>query len=122
MFSPIEYSCQNMRGQVERIQEALQRKDFAALQPLIHGSLLVQVNEGPMKIADVFLGGLPPEKQNDPKVVELRDVFRQFIDVNQKAVVAHDIHAQENPVYRILQENLVDGLSRLTSGLQVYLT
>jgi hypothetical protein len=122
MFSPIQYSCQNLRAQVERIEEALQRKDFTALQPLIHGSLLVQVNEGPMKIAEVFLGGLTAEKQNDPAVAELRNVFRQFLDANQRAVAMHDLHAQENQVYRSLQESLVDGLSRITSGLQVYLT
>jgi hypothetical protein len=40
MFSPIEYSCQNLQAQVDRIEEAMARRDFTALQPLLQGSLL----------------------------------------------------------------------------------
>jgi hypothetical protein len=121
MFSPIEYSCQNLQAQVDRMEEAMSRKDFTALQPLLQGSLLTQVNEGPKKIAEVFLMG-DQEKQNDAKVAELRQVFRTFLDVQQRAVVLHDDFAQKTPVYRILQENLVDGLNRITTTLQPYLT
>jgi hypothetical protein len=120
LFSPIEYSCQNMQIQVDRIEEAMARKDMPALQPLMHGSLLVQVNEGPMKIAEVFLGH--PEAYQEEFVVALRAVFRDFLSANQRAVLMHDEYVQKNPMYRNLQENLVDGLNRLASGLQVYLT
>jgi hypothetical protein len=75
-----------------------------------------------MKIAEVFLGALTPEQQDDPKVADLRAVFRRFLDVNQRAVTMHDEYVQANPVYRTLQETLVDGLNRLASGLQVYFT
>jgi hypothetical protein len=55
-FSPIEYSCQDLQTQIDRIEEALAREQFVELQPLLQGSLLTQVNEGPRKIAEVFLG------------------------------------------------------------------
>jgi hypothetical protein len=122
MFSPIEYSCQNIRGQNDLIEQALITQDFVELQRLLHGSLLVQVNEGPMKIAQVFLSGLNPDKANEPHVVELRAVFRDFLEINQRAVVVHDLYVQQNQQYRLLQENLVDGLNRLTSAMQAYLS
>jgi hypothetical protein len=121
MFSPIEYSCQNLQAQVDRIEEAMLRRDFTALQPLLQGSLLTQVNEGPTKIAEVFLRG-DQEQQNDAKVAELRQVFRDFLRVQQQAVVMHDEFAQKNPVFNALQDNLVEGLNRLTITLQPYLT
>jgi flagellar motor component MotA len=90
-----------------------------ALQPLIQGSLVTQVNEGPKKIAEVFLGR---GSQHDPNgVAELRQLFREFLETSQKALELHETYAQENPVYRLLQESLVDGLNRLTSAVQPYL-
>jgi hypothetical protein len=118
-YSPIEYSCQNMQSQIDKMQEAMARKDMKALQPLIQGSLVTQVNEGPKKIAEVFLGR---GSQHDPNgVAELRQLFREFLETSQKALELHETYAQENPVYRLLQERLVDGLNRLRSAVQPYL-
>jgi hypothetical protein len=88
MVSPIECGCQNLQIQVDRIEEAMARRDIAALQLLMHGPLLVQVNEGPMKIAAVFLRH--PAAYEEKFVATLRAVFRDFLAANQKAVVMHD--------------------------------
>lgn len=118
LFSPIEFSCQNLQKQIDLIEEACERKDFPALQPLIQGSLLVQVNEGPNKIAEVFLGtGVENEHTN-----ELRNIFRRFIDANARAVQLHSEYAITHPVFSVLQEELDSGLNRLMSSLQPYLT
>jgi hypothetical protein len=116
-FSPIEYCCQTLQQQVDKINEAASRGDFHSLQPLIQGSLLVQVNEGPKKMAEVFLAGATEDKHT----VNLREIFRKFLDANTNAVTRHLEHAKKNPVYKVLQEELEVGLNRLRSTLQPFL-
>jgi hypothetical protein len=116
-YSPIEYSCQNLQQQVDRINEAASREDFYSLQPLIQGSLLVQVNEGPKKMAEVFLSG----GREDQHTLMLRTIFRHFLEANSKAVQLHAAWAKTNPIYALLQEELESGLNRLRSTLQPFL-
>lgn len=118
IFSPIEFSCQNLQKQIDLIEEACARNDFQALQPLIQGSLLVQVNEGPKKIAEVFLGSGVETNQTR----ELRNIFRKFIEANSHAVHLHAEYVKKNPVFSVLQDELDSGLNRLMSSLQPYLT
>jgi hypothetical protein len=120
-FSPIEYSCQNLQLQIDRIEEAMSRREFGSLQPLIQGSLLTQVNEGPKKMAEVFLAGGDEKTLKPEHVTELRGLFRQFIKVNGQAVALHSEYAQERPVFAVLQDELEAGLNRLSSTLQPYL-
>jgi hypothetical protein len=121
-FSPIEYSCQNLQTQIDRIEGALARQEFVELQPLLQGSLLTQVNEGPKKIAEIFLGrGEEGDATEAGRKEALRAVFRQFLDINTKAVASHHEFAQRMPIYLELQEKLGGGLSHLTSALQPYL-
>ncbi|OHT00851.1 hypothetical protein TRFO_32364 [Tritrichomonas foetus] len=116
-FTPIEYSCQSLQKQIDNINEACSRCDFKALQPLIQGSLLAQVNEGPKKMAEVFLNGSTENEYTQ----RLRELFRTFLKVNQRAVKAHGEWVTRNPVYQLLQEELELGLNRLSSTLQTYL-
>ena len=137
IFSPIEYAVQNLQSQVGKIQEACVRvraeldaaqRDMLAgkpqgeiqsmkeLQPLIQGSLLVQVNEGPEKMAEVFLTG-----EENPHQGELRSTFRDFIEANTLAVKLHGELVMRYPMYSVLQEELELGLSKLTSKLQQFL-
>jgi hypothetical protein len=51
------------------------------------------VNEGPKKMAEVFLGGGDDKDLNDPKITELRALFRQFLQANSTAVGLHGSHA-----------------------------
>ncbi|OHT04851.1 Dedicator of cytokinesis family protein [Tritrichomonas foetus] len=117
IFTPIQYSCQNLQKQADLIEEAIARKDFKQLQPLIQGSLLVTVNEGPQKIAEVFLRS----GNNGEFEFQLRTIFRRFLKVNEQAVFLHADYVKINPVYTILQEELESGINRLTSSLQPYL-
>ena len=137
IFSPIEYAIQNLQSQVSKINESCVRvraelaaaqknllagkpqpeiQSFKELQPLIQGSLLVQVNEGPEKMAEVFLTG-----DENPHQAELRDTFREFIEANTLAVKIHGEMVMRFPIYSVLQEELELGLSKLTSKLQQYL-
>jgi hypothetical protein len=116
-YSPIEYCCQNLQLQVDRINEAIAREDYRALQPLLQGSLVVQVNEGPQKMAEVFLAGAAENQHT----MNLRSIFRVFLETNRRGVVAHGLYAQKNPVYNTLQEVLDSGLKRLRTALQPFL-
>ncbi|OHS98550.1 Dedicator of cytokinesis family protein [Tritrichomonas foetus] len=118
IFSPIQFSCQNLQKQIDLIEEACARKMYKALQPLIQGALLVTVNEGPQKIAEVFLGNPDQDKKYQSA---LREIFRQFLKTNEKAVILHAEYVKTNPVYAMLQDELEAGLNRLNSALQPYL-
>jgi hypothetical protein len=106
--------------QADRIREAVARLDYGKLQMLIQGSLLVQVNEGPLKMAEVFLSGGDETERNDPHRRELIAVFRQFLAALASAVMLHSEYVKKNPVWASLQEKLETGLGSLTSALQPY--
>ncbi|KAH0795942.1 Dedicator of cytokinesis family protein [Histomonas meleagridis] len=116
-YTPIEYSCSNLSKQLENIKEATKRKDFKTMQLLLQGSLLVQVNEGPKKMAEVFLNG-STENQN---TANLRRIFREFLKANEQAVKLHGEWVMKNPVHSKLQDEMEIGLNRLTSSLQPFL-
>ena len=118
-YSPIEYNCQSLLTQVDRINDATKRHDFPALQPLIQGALLTQVNDGPKKMAEVFLTGAA-ENENE-HTMALRKIFRKFLKATSRAVKVHGEWVRENPVWSDLQEQLEMGLNRLTSTLQPFL-
>ena len=116
-YTPIQYSNYNIRKQIYALEEAISRKDCICLQPLLQGSLLVQVNEGPKRIAEIFLSD---EEENEDKQ-ELRNTFRLFLKVNSIAVKMHSNYVIKNPIYAVLQEELESALNRITSALQPYL-
>ena len=118
VHTPIQFSIQNLKKQITLIKYATENKDGKSLQLLLQGTLLVQVNEGPHKIAEVFLKKGVPET-NDTK--ELREIFKEFIKVNEKAVLVHSDYAKSNSVFNDLQRELEIGLNRLTATLQPYL-
>jgi hypothetical protein len=123
MFTPIQNSCQQLQGQVTKIREALARAEYGKLQMLMQGSLLVQVNEGPKKMAEVFLSGGDDEAKDAVEYrVELRKTYREFLAALADAVVLHSQYAKKMPVWTALQENLEAGLLTLTSALQPYLS
>jgi hypothetical protein len=116
-FRPIEYSCQSLQQQVDKIKEAATLKDFTALQPLLQGSLITQVNEGPKKMAEVFLTGA----NEDEHTMMLRKLFRKFLNANSIGVQAHQEYVKTVPVFQPMQEQLEAGLNRLRSTIQPYL-
>lgn len=117
LFSPIEFSCESLQKQVDKINDAANNGNYVALQPLIQGSLLTQVNEGPKRMAEVFLTGATENEFT----LRLRKIFREFLKVNSEAVKLHGEWVVKNPAFMTLQEELELGLNRLTSTLQPFL-
>jgi hypothetical protein len=75
------------------------------------------VNEGPKKMAEVFLAGAAENEHT----MNLRAIFRLFLETNRRAVDAHEAFVLKNPVHYPLQEEMDSGLKRLRVALQPFL-
>jgi hypothetical protein len=117
-FQPARVAFRQLRDRTRAIENALAVGDNRKMQQLLHGSLLVQVNEGPSKIAEVFLAKLGGDEKYERK---LAIQFREFLKVNRVALAAHGRWAQENPAFKALQDELEAGLMSLEDKLGYYL-
>jgi hypothetical protein len=116
-YSPISRACQELVRQVGRISEAAKLADYQGLQALLQGSLITQVNEGPKKMAEVFLTGA----NENEDTMQLRKIFRDYLDANALGVQVHQGYLKEHPIHQTLQDELEAGLNRLRSTLQPFL-
>jgi hypothetical protein len=117
-FMPIRVTFRMLRERVAMLDRAIAAMDYRQIQQLLHGSLLVQVNEGPSKMAEVFLDG----QDVDPKyAAKLRECFRQFLVVNKNGLEAHSKWVSENTAFRPLQEELEAGYESLRDKLRKFL-
>ena len=94
------------------------KKDMPALFPLLQGSLLAQVNEGPLKIAEVFLSSGPRTKYTE----KLRDLFKQFLMLNQTGLDLVKEFVKTDPSYGQLLEMMIEGMDNLRNAMTPYLT
>jgi hypothetical protein len=99
------------------MENAVGLKDYQKAQQLLHGSLLVQVNEGPAKMAEVFLGG---EGGNARYKKKLAKAFESFLDVNHRGLTLHARWTQQNPAFKPLQNELESGFLSLQENLKRY--
>jgi hypothetical protein len=74
-YSPIRVSYRQIRDRVVELRGAIDQNDFRGIQRILHGSLLVMVNEGPAKIAEVFLTG----ETDDKYTTKLKTAFKDFL-------------------------------------------
>lgn len=121
-FEPIRVSYRQLRERISMIESAIAQQDPRQIQQLLHGSLLVQVNEGPSKMAEVFLSD--EAIRNDPtnKYIEkLKKAFKVFLDVNEKGLVLHAKWVAENTAFIPLQHELESGFLSLVEKLSTYI-
>ncbi|KAK8893591.1 hypothetical protein M9Y10_022014 [Tritrichomonas musculus] len=112
---PIKVVCKQIRDRTKQLEKAIESNDMMKTQQLLHGSLLVQVNEGPARIADVFLGD---ETKNKSKGADnLRDAFILFMRQLRKGVSVHEQLTAQNPEFQPLQEELEAGYESLKNKL-----
>jgi hypothetical protein len=117
-FMPIRVTFRMLRDRVGMLDRAITAVDYRQIQQLLHGSLLVQVNEGPSKMAEVFLAGQDVDAKYAGK---LRECFRQFLVVNKKGLRTHAKWVSENTAFRPLQEELEAGYENLQDKLSKFL-
>lgn len=116
-LEPIKVVCQQILDRTVLLEKALESKDAMKMQQLLHGSLLVQVNEGPGKMADVFLSTENNKTVNSRPHDKLREAFVKFMRQIRKGVVFHKELAIQNPEFVPLQEELEAGYDNLKNKL-----
>lgn len=116
-YEPIRVAYRQIKERLALYTSAIAKKDIQAIQPLLHGSLLVQVNEGPTRMAEVFLGTPLRTKYTE----KMRKIFKQFIDLNGEALAIHSLFVSKNPGFAELQKQLEAGLANLTTKLAPYI-
>ena len=101
-----------IRKRTESMEAALEAKETRQVQQLLHGSLIVTVNEGPEKIAEAFLVGEDTKEKQ-----KLRLEFNKMLKVLRIGVKFHGEWVTNNNEFVPLQVQLEDGLSELTAKL-----
>lgn len=118
-FDPANVSLRMLKDRVSMMQSYLDQKVTSLIQQQLNGNLLVQVNEGPKRIAEVFLG----ENSNvDDKTKEkLKAVFKEFLEVNKNALRVHADYVAQNTMFMNMQQELESGYEALSDFLSKYI-
>jgi hypothetical protein len=114
-YRPIEVGCQFLQQTADRLKDAMNRNDRAALQQLLQGALLVQVSEGTIGIAEAFLAGATENEHTQ----KLKQILRVVIKTQAEALKIYErefVATREH--HRPLQAVLDDGQRRLVPSLQ----
>jgi hypothetical protein len=128
-YMPVRVAYRMLRSRVVMMDKAVAAGDNRQIQQLLHGSLLVQVNEGPSKMAEAFLWKTTDDKayvanKEDATYIKyaekLRDAFRSFLEVNKRGLQKHGQWVRENPAFRMLQDELESGCVSLEEKLADY--
>ncbi|XP_043640417.1 dedicator of cytokinesis protein 9 isoform X1 [Drosophila teissieri] len=118
-LSPIEVAIDEMQSKVSELEEIiLPPADVKKLQLRLQGSVAVTVNAGPLAYAHAFLDAKVVNNFSMDRVGDLKDVFRDFIVVCQKALFLNEriISADQKEYHHVLKENyekLCQALSEL---------
>lgn len=117
-YEPIRVAYRQLRMRNDGMQSAVEQSDYRQIQQLLHGSLLTQVNEGPSKMAEVFLG---PNKQKTKAHEKLTRAFEDFLRINGEALALHAQWVSQNPAFMALHHELESGFAALTDRLAEYI-
>ena len=116
-YEPIRVAYRAIRDRVHALQRALDVKDWPEVGQLLHGSLLAQVNEGPAKIAEVFLTRGEESKQKQ----KVRFEFSRFSSVLIEANRLHSEWVTYNPEFIPLQVQLDSSLEHFLKMLSNFI-
>ncbi|XP_059826473.1 dedicator of cytokinesis protein 9 isoform X2 [Hypanus sabinus] len=91
-LNPIEVAIDEMSNKVSELQILCSSPDvdMIKLQLKLQGSVIVQVNAGPLAYARAFLEEANVKKYPDNKVKQLKEVFRQFVEACGHALVVNE--------------------------------
>lgn len=117
-LNPIEVAIDEMQTRVAELDEVVHRKipDLKKLQLKLQGSIGVQVNAGPLAYANAFLDESKSHLYPEEEVNELREKFRQFLNICQQALDLNGklIPPEQCEYHSALKKNLVDMASQLS--------
>jgi len=70
-FEPIRVAYRQLKERINMFDIAIKQKNIRQIQQLLHGSLLVQVNEGPSKMVEVFAGSDVEDSKYKRKLISI---------------------------------------------------
>lgn len=108
-LQPIRVSYRQLKMRVNTLKEAIERVDFRQIQQLLHGSLLTQVNEGPSKLAEVFLS----KGEENKYTHKLKEAFVDFVNTHEAGLKLHAKFVAQNPAFVPLQHELETSFASL---------
>jgi hypothetical protein len=117
-YEPVAVACRAMRDRVGKYVKAIEERDMMALPTLLKGSLLVEVNEGSIAFAIVFLG---PDVVRTKRTEKLRDLYRQFLLLNKQGLEINREYVKKETAYVKLHEQLEAGYVKFEEALKPYL-
>uniref|UniRef100_UPI00398E9FEC dedicator of cytokinesis protein 9-like isoform X3 n=1 Tax=Pristiophorus japonicus TaxID=55135 RepID=UPI00398E9FEC len=99
-LNPIEVAIDEMSNKVAELQILCSSSDvdMIKLQLKLQGSVIVQVNAGPLAYARAFLEEANVKKYPDNKVKQLKEVFRQFVEACGQALIVNERLIKEDQV------------------------
>ncbi|XP_067890349.1 dedicator of cytokinesis protein 9-like isoform X6 [Heterodontus francisci] len=99
-LNPIEVAIDEMGNKVAELQILCSSSDvdMIKLQLKLQGSVIVQVNAGPLAYARAFLEEANMKKYPDNKVKQLKEVFRQFVEACGQALIVNERLIKEDQV------------------------
>ena len=114
-YPPIRVAYKQLRERTEDINRAISTNDMKTLQRLLQGSLLPQVNEGPLKVAQAFL-----PNNNTAEAEKLKKAFKYFMIYSKEGIKLHSYYSTQNPIFSTLQENLEIAYENLQKELEKF--
>ncbi|XP_041054568.1 dedicator of cytokinesis protein 9 isoform X1 [Carcharodon carcharias] len=99
-LNPIEVAIDEMGNKVTELQTLCSSSDvdMIKLQLKLQGSVIVQVNAGPLAYARAFLEETNVKKYPDNKLKQLKGVFRQFVDACGQALIVNERLIKEDQI------------------------
>jgi len=121
VLTPIETSIDLIRSRVQALQHEATSPfpNTKTLQIVLQGSVLLQVNAGPLEICRIFLGD-NTSKYPAEHVATLRLLMRQFLDASGAALATNNrlIKAEQLPFQEKLQEGYADAQQKIGAYLE----
>uniref|UniRef100_A0A4W3HB02 Dedicator of cytokinesis 9 n=1 Tax=Callorhinchus milii TaxID=7868 RepID=A0A4W3HB02_CALMI len=135
-LNPIEVAIDEMSNKVAELRHlcASSDVDMIRLQLKLQGSVIVQVNAGPLAYARAFLDDANVKRFADNKVKQLKEVFRQFVEacgqalgVNERLIKEDQLEYQEEmkanykEMVRELSDIMHEQISPVDDGMKINL-
>lgn len=113
-YEPIRVSYRMLRDRTKDIYNAIAAKNTQLVQQLLYGSLCAQVNEGPARIADIFMPSDSPKKE------KLAREFKNLLQALQDGLEYHEEAVIEDQQSESMQAMMESSFENLKMKLAAY--
>lgn len=118
-IEPIVFWTTTVAKKVEELRVSVISENVSQIQPLLNGILLVQVNDGPLKLAEVHL----KDKPNTSNTVAMKEQFKILLEFLERGIATtrKSIDGNSNPNARDLQKEIETSFKAFKNDMEPYL-